>query len=186
MLQIENDLLIYGRTQSERNEKLWAVLQRLSQIGVTLGKEKCQWNQESVIWFGYKFGPEDMSPDTTKVETIKQLPPPKNTTEVKSFLQMSQYNYMFLFDNEQAYVNTTAPLRAMLQKGAKFVWTKECQQSFQRIKQALFGETLLGHWSENHETELIVDRGPKGISATLYQKEPCRKFWGPMTYYSKN
>ena len=127
VLQIEDDLLIYGRTQSQHNERLPAVLQILRQIGVTLRKEKCQWNQESVIWFGYKFGPEGMSPDPAKVETIKQLPPPKNTTEVKLFLQMNHYNYMFLFDNEQTYADTTAPLRAMLQKGDKFVWTKECQ-----------------------------------------------------------
>ena len=185
VLQIEDDLLIYGRTQSERNERLRTVLQRLRQIGVTLRKEKCQWNQESVIWFGYKFGSEGMSPDPAKVETIKQLPPPKNTTEVKSFLQMIQYNYMFLFDNEQTYADTTAPLRAMLQKGAKFVWTNECQRSFERIKQALSSETVVEHWSQNHETELIVDRGPEGISATLYQKEPSTKFWRPLTYYSR-
>ena len=134
VLQIEYDFLIYGRTQTEHNERLRVVLQRLRQIGVTLRKEKCQWNQKSVIWFGYKFGSEGMSPDPAKVETIKQLPPPKNTTEVKSFLQMSQYYYMFLFDNEQTYDYTTAPLRAMLQKGAKFVRTKECQQSFECIK----------------------------------------------------
>ena len=42
VLQIEDDLLIYGRTQSEHNERLRAVLQRLRQIGVTLCKEKCQ------------------------------------------------------------------------------------------------------------------------------------------------
>ena len=114
-----------------------------------------------------------MSPDPAKVETIKQLPPHENTTEVKSFLQMSQYNYMFLFDNEQTYADTTAPLRALhATKGAKFVWTNECQRSFERIKQALSSETIVGHWSQNHETELIVDRGPEGISATLYQKEP--------------
>ena len=160
VLQIEDDLLIYGRTQNEHNEPLRAVLQRLHQIGVTLRKEKCQWNQESVICFGYKFGPEGISPDPAKVETIKQLPPPKYTTEVKSLLQISQYNYTFLFDNEQTYVDTTTPVRAMLQKGAKFVWTKECQQSFERIKQALSSETVVG--------------------ATLYQKEPITKFWRPI------
>ena len=126
-----------------------------------------------------------MSPDLAKVETIKQLPPPKNTTEVKSFLQMSQYNYMFLFDSEQTYADTTSPLRAMLQKGAKFVWTNEWQRSFEHIKQSLSSETVVGHWSQNHETELIVDRGPEGISATLYQQEPSTKFWRPITYYSR-
>ena len=110
VLQIEDDLLIYGRTQSEHDKRLRAVLQRSRQIGVTLRKEKFQWNQKSVIWFGYKFGPEGMSPVPVKVKIVKQLPPPKNTTEVESFLHMSQYDYMFLFDNEQNYAehnNTT-------------------------------------------------------------------------------
>ena len=65
------------------------------------------------------------------------------------------------------------------------MWTNECQRSFERIKQALSSETVVGHWSQNHETELIVDRGPEGISATLYQKEPSTKFWRPITYYSR-
>ena len=43
----------------------------------------------------------------------------------------------------------------------------------------------MGHWSQNHETELIVDRGPEGVSATLYQKEPSTKFWRPITYYGR-
>ena len=161
------------------------MLRRLRQIDVTLGKDNCHWNQESVIWFGYKFGPEGMSPDPSKVEPIKQLPPSKNTTEVRSFLQMSQYNYLFLFGDEQTYSNTTAPLRVMLQKGAKFVWTKECQRSFEHIKQALSTETLVGHWSQNHETKLIVYRGREGTSATLYQKEPSTKFWKTITHYSR-
>ena len=70
---------------------------------------------------------------------------------------------MFLFDNEQTYADTTAPLRAILQKGAKFVWTNVCQRSFERIKQALCSETVVGHWSQNHDR---VDC-PEGISATL-------------------
>ena len=82
---------------------------------------------------------------------------------------------MFLFHNEQTYADTTAPFRAILQKGARFVWSNDCQRSFERIKQALSSETVVGHWSQNHETELIVDRGAEGISATLYQK-PSTKF----------
>ena len=116
VLQTQDDLLIYGGTQSEQNERLLAVPQRLRQTGVTLRKEKCKWNQESIIWFGYKIGPNGMSPDPAKMGTIKQLPPPKNTTEVKSFLQMSQYNYIFLFDNEKTDADTTTPLRTMLQE----------------------------------------------------------------------
>ena len=90
-----------------------------------------------------------------------------------------------MFDSEQTYADTTSPLRAILQKGAKFVWTNEWQRSFEHIKQALSSETVVGHWSQNHETELIVDRGPEGISATLYQQEPSTKFWRPITYYSR-
>ena len=46
-------------------------------------------------------------------------------------------------------------------------------------------ETVVGHWSQNHEAELIVDRGPDRISTTLYQKEPSTRFWRSITYYRR-
>ena len=50
------------------------------------------------------------------------------------------------------------------------MWTKECQRSFERIKQALSSETVVGHWSQNHETELIVDRGAERNISSIVSK----------------
>ena len=185
VLQIEDDLLVYGSTQEEHDRRLGEVLERLLEKGVTLRKEKCMWSVDSVIWFGYKFSADGMSPDPAKVATIQNLPAPKNVTEVRSFLQMCQYSYMFLFKDEQTYSDRTAPLRTMLQKNARFKWTKECQESFKNIKKALSDESIMGHWVQGRDTELWVDRGPEGLGATLYQREPSTGYWKPITYHSR-
>ena len=63
-----------------------------------------------MIWFGYRFSKDGMSLDPAKVETIRSMPKPTSAAEVKSFLQMCQYNSMFMFDTEETYSDTTAPL----------------------------------------------------------------------------
>ena len=102
--QIEDDLLVYGTNQEQYDHHLNAVLDRLKSLGLTLRREKCVWSEPEVIWFGYKFSKEGMSADPSKIETIVRLPPTTNAAEVKSFLQMCQYNALFMFGEEQPIV----------------------------------------------------------------------------------
>ena len=79
-------------------------------------KEKCSWSVDSVIWFGYKFSAQGMAADPEKVKAITSLPPPTNAAEEKSFLEMCQYNSLFMFENDQTYSDITAPLPTLLRK----------------------------------------------------------------------
>ena len=92
-------------------------------------------------------------------------------SEVKSFLQMCQYNQTFLIDTAQTYSDITSPLQELLKKNARFEWSSACEESFQKLKNTLTSENVMAHWVQGRETELIVERGPDGIEATLYQKE---------------
>ena len=188
VLQIEDDLLVYGGSHDEHNLHLDKLLARLQEIGVTLRKEKCLWAVTEVIWFGYKFSKEGMSADPAKVKAVTSLPPPMNSSEVKSFLQMCQYNALFMFNNEdnETYSDITAPLRALLRKGVKFHWSEACQTSFQKLKDGLASENVISHSEQNRKTELVVDRGPKGIAATLYQQEPDTGYWKTINYKSRS
>ncbi len=98
-------------------------------------EEKCAWNTNSVIWFGYKFSNGGMSLDPAKVETIRKMPRPTNGAEKKSFLQMCQYNSMFMFDTEDTYSDITAPLRAQLRKDVKVTWSPRCEDAFQKLRE---------------------------------------------------
>ena len=126
-----------------------------------------------------------MSADPAKIETIVRLEPPKNASEVKSFLQMCQYNALFMFGGQATYSDITAPLRNLLRKAEPYVWTDSCQNAFEKLKQGLCSERVIAPWAPNRETKLVVDRGPSGISATLYQKNPTTKIWKTINYSSR-
>ena len=44
---------------------------------------------------------------------------------------------------------------------------------------------MLGHWTQDHPTKVVVDRGPKGIAATLYKKNPANQHWETINYSSR-
>ena len=96
------------------------ILDRLMEMGVTLNKEKCEWSQKQVLWFGYNFSQAGMAPDPNKVKAIQKLSPPTSTAEVKSFLQMCQCNAMFMLTDIATYSDVTAPLRMLTRKDVKF------------------------------------------------------------------
>jgi len=43
VIQIEDDLLVHGKTQEQQDGHLHAILNRMKELGVTLQKEKWVW-----------------------------------------------------------------------------------------------------------------------------------------------
>ena len=56
---------------------------------------------------------------------------------MRSFLQAAQFNAKFMWNTNEAYAHTTAPLRKLLGKGILFSWGKEQEQSYIIIIEAL-------------------------------------------------
>ena len=85
ILQIKDNVLIHGRGE-EHDERVWKVLKRFEESGLTLRQEKCVFGAKEVKWFGMVFTEEGMSADPDKVRVIKEWAPPTTVKEVKSFL----------------------------------------------------------------------------------------------------
>ncbi|XP_028416572.1 uncharacterized protein LOC114540649 [Dendronephthya gigantea] len=58
-----DDVLIYGTTQEEHDQRLEKVLQRLGDANVTLNPEKCVFNVPSVKFLGQIVGSDGIKPD---------------------------------------------------------------------------------------------------------------------------
>ena len=65
---------------------LTEILRTLQEKGITLRPDECHVGQPQVKWFGYIFSKDGMSSDPEKCSIIKNLPTPKSSSEVKSFL----------------------------------------------------------------------------------------------------
>ena len=170
VVQIKDDLVIYGKGR-QHDERLRKVLQRCMDFGLTLRKEKCKLGQPEVLWFGFVFSKQGMSPDPSKVAIIKDWPAPKDKAEVKSFLQTVQFCSGFMRpDTGETYSDITKPLRELTTHGKWFKWSEECEKSFKRLKELLCSDTVLMSYDPERSTRLYVDHGPDGVASTVTQR----------------
>ena len=88
VLCLMDDLLIFGKDQKEHDDRLAAVLKRIEAAGVTLNKDKCEFNKTSLTFLGHTIDGKGISPDPQKTAAINKMASPKSTTELRRFMGM--------------------------------------------------------------------------------------------------
>ncbi|XP_072018807.1 uncharacterized protein [Amphiura filiformis] len=84
VLNMSDDILVYGCNQQEHDARLEACLQRISDRNLTLNRNKCQFSVRTIEFFGHVFSEHGVSPDPKKVEALKSAERPKTREEVSS------------------------------------------------------------------------------------------------------
>ena len=146
VIQIQDDILVHGKTQAEHDERLEALLKRLEERGLTLRKEKCRFDQTQLIWFGYLFTPTGMYADPNKVAALAEAPDPKSRDEVRSLLQTIQFNAPFIAPEAYGYgtyADLTEPMRESTKGSGPFQWTPACKNAMRAIRTLLTSEMVI-------------------------------------------
>ena len=106
-------------------------------------------------WFGMIYSKQGMSKDPEKMEQISKWKPLKDKAGVKSFLQTIQFCKSFLKPKGgQTYVDVTRPLRRLTSKSVRFEWTKDCQESFNELKELLVSDTVMAYYDPKLPTRV--------------------------------
>ena len=166
-MNTSDDILVYGKNQEDHDRALRKVFQRLKEKNLTLNKGKCEFNRDSIEFYGFVFGKGGVSPDAKKVEAIRNMSVPKSVKEVRSFLGLTNYVSRFVPN----YSDITKPLRDLTKKETQWAWTDEHDIAFQRLKDMLTNTTTMRYFNPNAETEVIVDASPHGVGAILTQRD---------------
>ena len=82
---------------------------------------------------------EGIRVDPTKIEAVVNWKPPRNITEVRSFLGVASSYRRFV----RGFSVIASPLTKLLRKGIKFEWTNKCQNSFEQLKGVLVEAPVL-------------------------------------------
>ena len=180
-LNISDDVIIFGKTQSDHDAALKAVFQKFAKVNLTLNKSKCEFNKASITFFGFVFSSEGISPDPTKVESITSALPPTTTSAVRSFLGMATYCAKFIPN----FSDISAPLRELTRKDQPFLWKEAQEKSFNTIKELLTGAEVMAYFDPTKETELVTDASPSGLSAILMQNTPGKEDRRVVAYASR-
>ena len=81
-----DDILIFGATQSQHDERIREVLRRLQKENVTLNSKKCQFSVQEVKFLGQTINESGISPDQDKVKAIIDMPEPTDVSGIRRFL----------------------------------------------------------------------------------------------------
>ena len=104
--------------------------------------------------------------DPKKIEAIVKWEPPTNVTGVRSFLGLAGYYRRFV----EGFSKMVMPLTRLLRKEVKFDWTKECQQSFYKLKQVLTSTPVLALPQGTGGYEVYSDASYHGLGCVLMQR----------------
>lgn len=81
-----DDILVWGSTVQEHDERLKKVLDRAVERNVTFNKKKCQFKKTQVKYIGYIFSDKGISVNPDKVKAIVDMKPPKDKDELLLYL----------------------------------------------------------------------------------------------------
>ena len=124
-----DDVLVFGSSEQEHDERLCKVLRIVQKCGLMLN-DKCEFGQRSVKFLGHIIDENGFRADPNKAHTIVNMRAPKNVTDVSRFLGMA--NQLGKFSPQLADLSTS--LHDLLRKDVMFVWGHKHNEAFLALK----------------------------------------------------
>ena len=121
-----DDIIIVTRgSKQEHEKKLFDTLNKLEKAGYRARKMTSEFFMNRINCLDHEIDENEIKPNEEKVEAILKLVPPKNTTELKSFLGAIQYMAKFL----PKLSEITDRLRKLLTKSETWKWETEQERT---------------------------------------------------------
>ena len=161
-----DDILIYSETEEEHRDHLKIVLEKLRKEKLYAKFKKCEFWLKEVAFLGHIISGKGIQVDPQKIEAIMKWPQPTNITEIRSFLGLAGYYRRFV----DGFSQLSAPLTKLTRKGIQYVWTRECENSFQELKRRLVEAPILTLPTGNEGFVIYSDASRKGLGCVLMQR----------------
>lgn len=118
-----------------------------------------------MAFLGHIISRDGISVDQSKVEAVRNWVIPKNASEIRSFLGLAGYYRKFI----KGFSSILVPLTSLTKKSAKYVWSSDCQRSFDQLKKALTSAPILAMPVQHEEFVVFTDASLLGLGAVLMQ-----------------
>ena len=160
-----DDIIVFAATWEEHLDRLRQVFERLRHAKLKLGAKKCTFAAKEVSYLGHSVTEEGLLPDPSLLATIREISPPKNATEVRSFLGLAGYYRRYV----KNFAAIAGPLHALTRKDAVFHWSTDYQDAFDRLKTLLTTSPITAFPNFSLPFRLYTDASTAGLGAILAQ-----------------
>lgn len=96
VVNIIDDLLVWGDTLEQHDQRLIQLLQRAEENGLRFNKNKCKFRMNEVKCIGHTLTADGLKPDEEKIRAVVQMPPPADKQDLTRFMGMIQYLAKFI------------------------------------------------------------------------------------------
>lgn len=186
-----DDLIVFGKTLQEHEDRLLKVLDRLKEAGLKISLDKCQFGQTRVKYVGHIVSADGVAADPEKVQAVTTWPQPTDLRALRSFLGFCGYYRRFIADYAKIVKPLTDLTKGYAQKHGRNTpdpkksssyhqdsepfgerWTLSCTEAFHKIINRLTTVPVLAFADPNKPYILHVDACLQGLGSVLYQEYP--------------
>ncbi|KAI3824596.1 hypothetical protein L1987_06060 [Smallanthus sonchifolius] len=161
-----DDILIYSKNVEKHAQHLHELLSTLRKEKLYAKFSKCAFWLREVQFLGHVVNAEGISVDPVKVEAVMKWSPPKNPSEVKSFLGLVGYYRRFIQD----FSRIATPLTKLTRNNSKYEWNTDQENAFQTLKEKLTQAPVLALPEGVEDFVVYSDASKLGLSCVLMQR----------------
>lgn len=175
-----DDLIVIGFSEKNHIESLEKVFAACRKCNLRLNPEKCHFFRTEVAFLGHLCTSEGLKADPKKISVMQRYPRPHDKESVHRFVCFCNYYRRFVRD----FAKVTKPLTNLVKKRVEFVWTDECENAFQFLKQKLLSTPILKYPDYTKPFTIIVDASDYACGGVLTQRYDDIDM--PICYISKS
>ena len=161
------DIIIYSCTFSDHLSNLRTVLERLRAAGLKVRLQKFTFCCSAVPYLGHIISKEGIKADPAKVAVVCNYLVPTTVKEVRQFIGFASYYRQFI----RNFASIVAPLHKLTHKYSRFVWSLQCQEAFDSLRQSLISAPILCHPDFSLPFVVYTDASDVGVGDVLTQKD---------------
>jgi hypothetical protein len=160
-----DDILIYSKDKEEHAKHLRIALQILREHQLYAKFSKYEFWLDQVEFLGHVISKEGIAVNPSKVASFLEWEAPKNVKQIRGFLGMAGYYRRFI----EGFSKIVGPMTKLLWKNTPFVWSEECEASFQTLKDKLTTAPVLAVPETRKDYMVYCDASKNGLGCVLMQ-----------------
>ena len=167
---IMDDLLVHS-TKQKHFEILENLFKSLIRCGLKLSPRKCQMFRKQLLYMGNTF---EVTPHgvtmrilKSRIDALKELPPPRTPKQCKQFCGVVNYLAEFCPDLQK----DLKPIYDLTRKNRPFIWTNLHQEAFLAVKKKLMEPPVLACPTREGRFTLFTDTSRQHVRSCLWQRQ---------------